>query len=69
MRPLEGKVHRDMKPTRWWGVAGSVPGPTIETRSGQGVLIEWANELPQQHFLPIDHKLHGAGVDQPGCAQ
>ena len=65
MRPLEGKVHRDMKPTRWWGVAGSVPGPTIETRSGQGVLIEWANELPQQHFLPIDHKLHGAGVDEP----
>ena len=65
MRPLEAKVHRDTKPTRWWGAAGSVPGPTIETRSGQGVLIEWANELPQQHFLPIDHKLHGAGADKP----
>jgi spore coat protein A, manganese oxidase len=65
MRPLEAKAHRDMKPTRWWAAAGSVPGPTIETRSGQGVLIEWANELPQQHFLPIDHKLHGAGADLP----
>ena len=65
MRPLEAKVHRDMKPTRWLGVAGSVPGPTIETRSGKGVLIEWANELPQQHFLPIDHKLHGAEANKP----
>jgi spore coat protein A len=64
-RPLETKVHRDMKPTRWWALGGSVPGPTIETRSGLGVLIEWANELPLQHFLPIDHKLHGAEVDKP----
>ena len=28
-------------------------------------MIEWANELPQQHFLPIDHNLHGAEADKP----
>ena len=27
--------------------------------------IEWANELPARHFLPIDHHLHGAEADKP----
>jgi spore coat protein A, manganese oxidase len=65
MREVEAQVHRDMKPTRFWSYGTGIPGPTIETRSGQGVLIEWANELPQKHFLPIDYRLHGAGPDQP----
>ncbi len=29
------------------------------------MIVEWANELPAQHFLPIDHSLHGAGKDVP----
>jgi spore coat protein A len=27
--------------------------------------VEWANELPNVHFLPIDHSVHGAGADKP----
>jgi spore coat protein A, manganese oxidase len=65
MRQIESKVHRDMKPTRFWGFGSSSPGPTIETRSGEGVLVEWANDLPRQHFLPIDHNIHGAEADKP----
>ncbi len=65
LRQIDLKVHRDMKPTRWWSCAGSVPGATIEARTGEPLLIEWANELPQQHFLPIDHHLHGAEADKP----
>jgi len=75
MRPLESKVHRDLKPTRMWGyaapgadaasVAATSPGPTFDIRSGQGVLVEWVNELPQSHFLPIDHSIHGAEADKP----
>ena len=65
MRPVQTKAHRDLKPTRCWGFGSSSPGPTIETESGQGMLVEWANELPQQHFLPIDHHLHGAESDKP----
>ena len=64
-RPIDMKVHRALKPTRFWSYGGSVPGPTLETRSGEGVLVEWANELPQQHFLPIDHRLHGAEREKP----
>ena len=64
-RPMEMKIHRDLKPTRFWSYGDSVPGPTLEMRSGDGILVEWANELPEQHFLPIDHRLHGAEADKP----
>jgi len=46
-------VHRDLPPTRVWGFNNSSPGPIFETRSGYGLLVEWANELPTHHFLPI----------------
>ena len=62
MTELTAQLHRDVPPTRQWGYAGSVPGPTIATQSGQGLLIEWVNKLPTKHFLPVDHTLHGAKV-------
>ena len=65
MRPADVRVHRDLPPTRMWSYGGSVPGPTIEARSGQGMIIDWVNRLPTKHYLPIDHTLHGAGADQP----
>ncbi len=66
MRQVASQVHRDLKPTRWWGIGSSSPGPTLETQKGAGMLVEWANELPGAHFLPIDHRLHGAEADKPG---
>jgi spore coat protein A, manganese oxidase len=65
MRETEVKFHRDLPPTRVWAYGGAVPGPTFETRSGRGLLVEWANELPEHHFLPIDHSIHGAHADAP----
>jgi spore coat protein A len=65
MRQFESKLHRDMKPTRLWGYASTSPGPTFETRSGQGLLVEWVNELPEKHFLPVDNSIHGAEADKP----
>jgi len=65
MQQFETKVHRDLKPTRMWGFGGTSPGPTFETRRGQGLLVEWANELPNTHLLTIDHSLHGAESDKP----
>ncbi len=69
MRETKAKLHRDLPATRLWtyGAAqgGNWPGPTIETRSGQGLTVEWANELPGKHFLPIDHRLHGADAAKP----
>ena len=60
MRAVESKVHRDLPATRMWGFGSSSPGPTFETRSNHGLIVEWVNQLPQRHFLPIDHTLHGA---------
>jgi spore coat protein A len=65
MRQIEAKLHRDLPPTRLWTYGGSSPGPTLETRSNQGLFIEWPNELPSKHFLPIDHSLHGAEASVP----
>src|SRR5580658_2407161 len=66
MREIESKVHRDLKPTRFWGFGSSSPGPTLKTQKGEGMLVDWANELPKEHFLPIDHSIHGAEADKPG---
>ncbi|MBV8137390.1 MAG: multicopper oxidase domain-containing protein [Deltaproteobacteria bacterium] len=65
MREVLSKVHRDLPPTRLWGFQGVVPGPTFETRKGDELLVEWVNRLPARHFLPIDHRLHGAERDKP----
>src|ERR1700760_1585837 len=56
MRPVSAKVHRDLPPTHMWGFGATSPAPPIEARSQHGLLVEWANELPTRHFLPIDHK-------------
>ncbi|MGD0889963.1 MAG: multicopper oxidase [Terracidiphilus sp.] len=65
MRRVETRVHRDVPSTFMWSYGETVPGPTIEARTGHPLLIEWVNALPEKHFLPIDHTLHGAAADQP----
>jgi spore coat protein A len=65
MRPAETKLHRDLSATRIWGFNSTLPGPTIEARSGEGILIEWINELPASHLLPVDRNLEGAEADKP----
>jgi spore coat protein A len=65
MSEIYAPVHRDLKPTRFWFYGGRVPAPTIHARRGETIVIEWHNALPAEHFLPIDHRLHGAEADQP----
>jgi spore coat protein A, manganese oxidase len=59
------RVHRDLPPTRMWTIGDGFPGTTIETQSGHGLIVDWANQLPAHHFLPIDHTLEGAGPSVP----
>jgi spore coat protein A len=65
LRQVPTKIHRDVPATPMWSYGETVPGPTIEAQTGQPILIEWVNALPEKHFLPIDHTLHGAAADQP----
>jgi spore coat protein A len=64
-RAIRSKVHRDLKPTGFWTFGPSPCGPTYETRSGEPLLVEWVNALPTEHFLHIDHSIHGAESDKP----
>lgn len=65
MREAECQFHRDLPPTRCWTYEGSVPGPLIEAREGEGLEVAWRNALPARHFLPVDTTLDGAGPDLP----
>ena len=65
MRACADRLHRDLNPTRLWGYGSSFPGPTFETKSGEGLIVEWVNALPDAHVFPIDHKLHGAEANLP----
>jgi spore coat protein A len=65
MRAVESRVHRDLPPTRFWSFGATFPGATFEVNRGQGIWIDWINQLPRKHFLPIDHTLHGAEADKP----
>lgn len=65
MREIRVPLHRDLKPTRLWTYGDSAFSPVLEARSGQALCVEWANELPREHFLPIDNTLHGAEASQP----
>jgi len=65
LRECKVQLHRDIPATTMWGYEGQFPGPTIEVRRGEPLLVEWINALPSKHFLPIDHTIHGAERDKP----
>jgi spore coat protein A len=65
MREIHAKVHRDVPPTRMWSYSDTALAPQIEARSHQTLRVEWVNQLPRKHFLPIDYSLHGCGHDVP----
>jgi spore coat protein A, manganese oxidase len=65
MTQFRQKLHRDLPSTRLFGYNGTYPGPTFEVRSGSPISVQWKNELPSHHFLPIDHTIHGAESSVP----
>ena len=65
MREVHAKVHRDVAPTRMWSYGSTALAPLIEARSGQAAHVEWVNQLPTKHFLPVDFSLHGCGHEVP----
>ena len=65
MKEVHQKLHRDLPPTKVWGYDGLYPGPTIVTNRNDKIRIEWENELPAVHLLPLDTTIHGASKDVP----
>jgi spore coat protein A len=65
MREIQAKMHRDLPPTRLWSYGPDAIGPLLEARSHEELVVEWSNQLPSRHFLPIDYSLHGSGRELP----
>ena len=65
IRPFRQKIHRDLPPTTLWGYNNTWPGPSFEVRRGQPLAVQWTNELPLKHFLPIDPTIHGCEQGVP----
>ena len=63
-RAVSGRIGI-CRPLRLWGYNGHWPGPTIEVRRGRALTVNWINELPTRHFLPIDPTIHGAHGHAP----
>ncbi len=55
------QFHSSLSETKVWGYEGQVPGPTIEVEQGESAHVMWMNDLPDEHFLPVDRTLHGSG--------
>lgn len=54
MREIQASLHRDLPLTRLWGYGATSAPVLFEARSSRGVLIDWINELPAKHILPLD---------------
>lgn len=48
-----------------WGYEGQFPRPVIEAERSECVHVKWIYELPEEHFLPIDHSIHSSSEDMP----
>ncbi|MGJ7922909.1 multicopper oxidase domain-containing protein [Neobacillus sp. LXY-4] len=60
MKAAKHKFHKDFKETLIFGYNGMYPGPTFQTMKGQAVKVKWINNLPFNHFLPVDKTIDGA---------
>ncbi|WFA05946.1 multicopper oxidase [Bacillus sp. HSf4] len=58
MEEFHQQLHRDLPPTRLYGYNASYPGPTFEVNKNERVEVKWLNNLPDHHFLPVDHTIH-----------
>ncbi len=59
VREVRSKFHRDLPPSRIWSYGESSSPALIEARSNEGILVDWKNDLPPAHFLPLDPPMPG----------
>ena len=59
------QLHSDLDETTLWTYGGHYPGPTIVVDYDEEIHVVWRNELPDQHLLPVDTTVHGAGHEHP----
>ena len=68
VKPIRGRLHRDLPSTPLWGYDGQFPGPTLDVRRGQRIFVRWRNEIIGPDFLipqAFDAHLHGTNHGEP----
>ncbi|MGG2074583.1 multicopper oxidase [Lysinibacillus irui] len=60
----EHRFHKHFPKSLIWGYNGLYPGPTIEATKDKTIYVKYKNQLPLQHFLPVDFTLHAANDSQ-----
>ncbi len=58
IRSISWKLHRDLPASQIWSYGSSGAPVLFESRKDEGVLIDWWNELPDKHFLPLNFPIH-----------
>jgi spore coat protein A, manganese oxidase len=59
IREIESSFHRDLPPARLFSYGATSAPILFDVRSDQGLLIDWINDLPPDHFLPLDPPMKG----------
>jgi spore coat protein A len=59
IRETESSFHRDLPPARVWSYGATSAPVLFDVRNKQGVLIDWVNDLPANHILPLDPPMKG----------
>jgi spore coat protein A, manganese oxidase len=54
IREIACSMHRDLPPAQMWSYGETSAPVLFETRSHEGVLIDWWNQLPEKQFLTLD---------------
>ena len=65
IRATENKFHRDLPWSRIWSYGETSAPVLFEAKSGEGILIDWINDLPAQHILTLDPSRDGMKPDPP----
>ena len=58
MKETKHRFHKNFPRTKVWGYNGRYPGPTIEAEKDVPIKVEFKNQLPKKHLLPLDRTLH-----------
>jgi spore coat protein A len=53
IRAIKAAFHRDLPPATLFSYGDTGAPVLFEARGNQGILIDWWNQLPAQHFLPL----------------
>ncbi len=65
IRAIESRLHRDLPPSCLWGYGATSAPVLFEAQSGQGILIDWFNDLPPQHLFTLDPPRDGVAQGPP----